>query len=906
MAETMDDIWKILQKHESGLRKLLGKKRKRKPARRPQLEDDTYNGVHLALCIDTRDPYKQGRVRYYSPILSLPNVQIDTLAWAWPISSMGGFDDSGLTWVPPAGSTLCLLFQNGSPNAAFYVGTTWQKNRGAIGVRNWGVPIDEFHRLYDGNRGGYMVGANDESQVLPPWNTDNYQGFDLGNADAENLINATLKTTWPHQFGFTTTEKHRWKADDGDPKCNYRWKRLEIISSTGQLFLMKDDPYHPTGEWLNPSCGHQEEVEEPYICTDTYFCQWEIIDAIIDPDSGEITIEIAPFEAPTGCVASCLGTPAPDSLIAISGIPGIIGAEGVWSVAGGTNFVLEGSVGEYEDEGFYLNPENPIYAISVDENGFAEIACPSECDQGADLTECPVTETTADATGFRTGGISDIIITIGQPTLIITTDIHDLTSGARLTLIGILGVDDINGSWTVTVVSSSSFTLDGSDTIPNPPTGTGYKGGGIWSITVQNEYLGTEGHCLSHNGPANKTVAPDDPLNPMSIKQRYDALKLGHCSTLIDALNDCMVGSSTTGLNIGKNKYHKHRQECAPYLSGKGALDQQGIQLLSRSGHTWVAHDAVEEPRGIPNWELALKPYDMDGCTGVYKGRTFWESSTHHVIELNDEESQPNVRSNKNGIFLRSACGNSIGLSDHSKPDCRAGETRGIHIRSTAKHTFDMVDDGNQQCSKNRKGCGKPTARANKAYVRLRSGYGITLTMNDANSQTKTDQQYFQIMSPQTDNKERGPHILHMQEQPTGPGQVFLRAGGDFIIHSYDNLVEVVGVSNNAHDTHLSNKLEFVSNRKIVSVGDYYYSTAKTHLFWSDDYIFLLAGSDCKELNEDGDTITGPCVYPVVVACQAIPEYITQQYGIKASERVFASAKPCQEPCLVTPTSLGI
>ena len=73
----------------------------------------------------------------------------------------------------------------------------------------------------------------------------------------------------------------------------------------------------------------------------------------------------------------------------------------------------------------------------------------------------------------------------------------------------------------------------------------------------------------------------------------------------------------------------------------------------------------------------------------------------------------------------------------------------------------------------------------------------------------------------------------------------------------------------------------------------YYYSRSqKTHLFWSDDYIFLLAGNDCNELDSDDNTITGPCVYPVVVACQAIPEFITQQYGIKASNRVFASSSP--------------
>ena len=90
----------------------------------------------------------------------------------------------------------------------------------------------------------------------------------------------------------------------------------------------------------------------------------------------------------------------------------------------------------------------------------------------------------------------------------------------------------------------------------------------------------------------------------------------------------------------------------------------------------------------------------MDGCTGIYKGRTFWESATDHVIEMNDEESQPKIRGPKNGIHIRTACGNNISLSDHSSSYGMAGETRGIHIQSTAKHTIDLIDNGNEQCSK--------------------------------------------------------------------------------------------------------------------------------------------------------------------------------------------------------------
>ena len=109
---------------------------------------------------------------------------------------------------------------------------------------------------------------------------------------------------------------------------------------------------------------------------------------------------------------------------------------------------------------------------------------------------------------------------------------------------------------------------------------------------------------------------------------------------------------------------------------------------------------------------------------------------------------------------------------------------------------------------------------ATKALVRIRSGYGITITMNDAYSQTKTDQQYFQIMSPQTDNTERGPHILHMQERATGPGQIFLRSGGNLVVHSYDDMVEVVGVDDASHVGTKLTSFEFVTNKKIVNIGD--------------------------------------------------------------------------------------
>jgi hypothetical protein len=97
-------------------------------------------------------------------------------------------------------------------------------------------------------------------------------------------------------------------------------------------------------------------------------------------------------------------------------------------------------------------------------------------------------------------------------------------------------------------------------------------------------------------------------------------------------------------------------------------------------------------------------------------------------------------------------------------------------------------------------------------------------------------------------------------------------------------MVEVVGDEKD----NPSNKLEFVSNMKVVSVKDVYYNKAKTHCFWAEDYIFLLAGKDCA--TGEGPGAEGTCVFPVVVARSPIPDFISQQFGIKASEHVFASA----------------
>jgi len=229
-----------------------------------KLQSSSMDNAHRALCVDTLDPWKENRVRFYHPVLHNPKTPISSFPWARPVSTMGGFDDSGLNWVPPAGSTLVLMFENGDRDLPYYLGTTWHRDRGANGG-GFPIPIPEYQALYAGHRKGYLVGANDESQVLPPWVRESYNGSDIDSlTEFSTDVEAQKRTTTPNIYGFKTLEKHMWKATDGDAKCNRRWKRLEMLSSCGNWFIMKDDHLHYGGQWAHPSSNppgtHTDDV----------------------------------------------------------------------------------------------------------------------------------------------------------------------------------------------------------------------------------------------------------------------------------------------------------------------------------------------------------------------------------------------------------------------------------------------------------------------------------------------------------------------------------------------------------------------------------------------------------------------------------------------------------------------
>lgn len=647
---------------------------------------ETQFGVYIGLCVETIDIWKENRIRFFCPLYHDPKRPIKELPWAYPISAMGGFDDSGLSWVPPAGASVAILFACGARGAPYYIGTTWHRDRGPTGQHNWGVNIDEYYKVSEGHRSGYLAGPNDESQVLPPWNTEQYNGFDISSAvDFSNDPEAQKRITTPHIYGFKTPEKHAIKMVDGDPKCNRRWKRFELTSSNGNYIMMKDDHLHYAGQWAHPSCGGQE---------------------------GDV---------------SC----------------------------------IEGQ-----------------------NNGT----------EGNDITRIP--------------GLSNNVVT-------------------------------------------------------SPSTDDTPKEG------EKKEQIGCE------DKKSNKKIIGGHPRTP--------------------------PGTKYAGSQVGANPYFKHENECRPFKGPRTPennvcdLPQSGIQICSISGHTLVMDDSVEEPSGDMGWERSKEGFSF-GCNDHFLGRSYWKSATGHMIEMSDIESPAGddgrkLRGDQNFIRLLSANGNRIELNDHTveQKDCPGcppnvgGKKRGITMETTSKHTFEMIDEQNEQCSECRKSGGQPVPKAKKAFIRIRTGYGLEFLMKDDNSQEKTVNQQIKLFCPQKDNSERGPHINLFQESVEGPGLVFLRVGGDYVVSTYDNYVIQVG----DQEKHPTDMMEIVSGKKIVYTKDAYLNISKkSHLFLASEKILLMAGEDCT----DKEKKKGPCIGPVLVYVNGC---------LRLSDRVYATAS-----CSASPASI--
>jgi hypothetical protein len=241
-------------------------KKRRFPSKR---QASVLNGITRALCVETIDPWKENRVRFYHPLLHEPDAKLLSLPFANPVSAFGGFDDSGVNWVPPAGSTLMVFFEGGVRDAPFYIGTTWHRDRGPRGRDLTSVfPSREWDAIYaDSRAGNFMHGPDDGSQVLPPWNTESYNAGDIDQIEqfTEDPLEQK-RMTYPNIYGFKTPEKHMLKFVDGNAKCNRRWKRVELMSGDGNWMIFKDDHLHYGGQWAHPDCG--VSGLDVSICTD--------------------------------------------------------------------------------------------------------------------------------------------------------------------------------------------------------------------------------------------------------------------------------------------------------------------------------------------------------------------------------------------------------------------------------------------------------------------------------------------------------------------------------------------------------------------------------------------------------------------------------------------------------------
>lgn len=666
----------------------------------------------VAYCVSTIDPLKLNRIRFFSPFLHEPNSRVQDLPFARQVSSMGGHDDCGLTWIPPAGSTVVIIHENGDRRSPLYLGTTFHSNRGP-GGNHFPYPIEEFQKIGCNRGEGYLVGANDGSQAKPPWNTENYGGYDAESAEQiETDPDAQRKLTYPNIYGFKTPGKHWAKFVDGDYRCQNHWKRIEIGSACGGGWMcFKDDWLHPGGQWANPKvCNPGKNADK-----------------------------------------DCLQDVA---------VPGV-----------NNNKLLKNIANVEDKDGNFIGP---------------------------------------------------------QP-----------------------------------------------------------------------------GNCLLPNGPLCHVSPEDDPA----------------CA----------------------NPYFKRLEECRPYRgaptpqNNKLRLSQSGIQFQSRSGHQIVLDDKVEEPKGKKiQWQDEFN----FGCTDKSLAKMFFKSCTGHLIEINDKEDVSGLRGVDNGIVCKTATGHQFKMIDHTLDGCIAGDKREIVIQSSSDHLLVMHDEGNEQCSPTRAEGGIPTAKAKKAWVMLRSGYGLLLRMDDDASQQDTQNQAITLLAPRKDQPNIGVapggqasstgagvpvhanckqgHIFRMQLRDADGGFILTSSGGYYICASMNHHITEVG-----REDCPAHKVNTVFGHYIIVCKQVYVCKSSLEIHIADKYIILGAGKDCPAPPEDDAGATtavqnaltsaqnaianatnappkepkepGPCLFPIIVAkCPKKCPFtgFIHWTELSMSDRVFASASP--------------
>ena len=239
-------------------------------------------------------------------------------------------------------------------------------------------------------------------------------------------------------------------------------------------------------------------------------------------------------------------------------------------------------------------------------------------------------------------------------------------------------------------------------------------------------------------------------------------------------MKDDVIQSSSDMFNNPYIDDYRDMYPAGKYVDGSGnsvapmgmnviELEKSGVQLQSFGGGRMIISDDANGLKENNDWN---SPYEPSGelysfiCT---------ESLSGHQLILNDVESTKDIRGESNGIFLSSATGMVISLNDHMESTNTVGKNHGIVVKSSSGHRIEMCDYGKVFNEENADAFGRlrryggmkwnrgkksghityenadAKANADKAYIRITSGYGQYIEINDAGSQELESSQYIMI-----------------------------------------------------------------------------------------------------------------------------------------------------------------
>lgn len=341
-----------------------------------------------------------------------------------------------------------------------------------------------------------------------------------------------------------------------------------------------------------------------------------------------------------------------------------------------------------------------------------------------------------------------------------------------------------------------------------------------------------------------------------------------------------------------KDAYPGLMYSARPYNQHTIELKQSGVQIQSVGGGRLIISDETERDQFSNAWSAGWSPQ------GRMRSFVCLESITGHQIIARDSERIEGHRSRTDGVFLVSASGNFVGLRDDTIGQI-GGFERGILLWSTSNHRIELNDytvenasprspSGGLRWRRGRPGRaeiplapGNHTPNAKRAYIRIRSGFGQIMELNDLGSQEDNARQYILIRNENKRPNSRCP----------GPPWNYIRmecVTGDKFFHIWGAGTFLLSVCNNA--TRLVHRgSDFVNVRKgshimTVEEGSIFARAYRGITHWTETgAISLLVGRIVKRRLEFEP-------YPVIIAKDPyVCPFTSRLHFDTPSRHVFAS-----------------